>query len=64
MQNVKELTLQEVQQIKGGGKIKLPDRQKGCINGIAGGMLAGGIGGLGGIALGGIGGAVAGGCFN
>ncbi|MCO6019400.1 hypothetical protein CKN86_13375 [Carnobacterium divergens] len=43
---------------------KITQKQKNCVNGQLGGMLAGALGGPGGVVLGGIGGAIAGGCFN
>lgn len=57
---MKKLTSKEMAQVVG-GRVHLSDKNKACINGQLGGMLAGSVGG---IILGGIGGAIAGGCFN
>lgn len=60
---LKKVDLKKV--IGGGGASGtwMDSKTKACINGQAGGMLAGSPGGLGGIIIGGIGGAIAGGCF-
>ncbi|EGO8523716.1 Blp family class II bacteriocin [Enterococcus faecalis] len=58
MQNVKELSVKEMQQVNGGGASKT---QK-CIAGVAGGLITGGVGGgIKGFGVGGPWGAAAGG---